>query len=270
MYERFMRFPGFLTKAITLSYDDNTDEDRRMVETLNGCGLKCTFNVNSGRLGQLGRIREDEVAELYKGHEVAIHGLTHPHLDNLSFGQAAYQILEDRKNLERILKHPVEGMAYPFHLPDDPQYVEVARNCNIKYARITDSTYGFGLPSDFLRWRPTCHHAEPELPSLVERFLQPDDIEHPWRITCRLLYVWGHSYEYDGHWEDLEKLCKLLSSHNNVWYATNGEIVDYLIAYRQLHTSVDGSMLSNPSAATLYVSINNTDYTIGPGETLYL
>lgn len=51
MLEHFMRYPGFLTKAVTLSYDDNTIEDRKMIEVLNGCGLKCTFNVNSGRLG---------------------------------------------------------------------------------------------------------------------------------------------------------------------------------------------------------------------------
>lgn len=270
MLERFMRYPGFLTKAVTLSYDDNTDHDRKMVEMLNRCGLKCTFNVNSGRLGQPGRITVEEMVELYKGHEVAVHGLTHPHLDNLSVGQATYQILEDRKNLERILNRPVEGMAYPFHIPADPAYAEAVRCCSIKYSRVTESTYRFDLPSDYLRWCPTCHHAEPELPGLVEKFLQPDDIEHPWRITCRLLFVWGHSYEYEDHWDDLERLCKLLSGYENVWYATNEEIIDYVIAYRQLRSSVDGTMLHNPTATTLYTSINNRNYTIYPGETLYI
>lgn len=270
MLERFMRFPGFLTKAVTLSFDDNTDEDRRMVAALNACGLKCTFNINSGRLGEPGRIREEEVVALYQGHEVAVHGLTHPHLDNLSVGQAAYQVLEDRKNLERILKRPVEGMAYPFRVPEDPAHIEAVKSCSIRYARVTKSTYDFALPNDYFRWCPTCHHGEPEFPGLVEQFLQPDDMERPWRITCRLMFVWGHSFEYKDHWDDLERMCRLLSGHSNVWYATNGEIIEYLSAYRQLRSSVDSTMLYNPTAVTLYMRINNEDRLIHPGETLYV
>ena len=46
MYRR-MRFPGFLGKALTLSYDDGVWADKRFIETINRGGLKCTFNINS-------------------------------------------------------------------------------------------------------------------------------------------------------------------------------------------------------------------------------
>ena len=269
MLELFMRYPGFLTKAVTLSYDDGTIHDRKMVEVLNRYGLKCTFNLNSGFIGRAGRIREDEMLELYAGHEIAVHTLNHPHLDNLTLGQVAYQVLEDRRNLERIFKRQIEGMAYPYYLSEVPGVVETVKNCGIRYSRTTESTYHFNLPIDYLRWNPTCHHAEPELPALIEQFLQPDDIEHPWRITCRLLYIWGHSYEFEDSWEALENMCSLISGQD-LWYATNGEIIEYLTAFRQIRASVDGTIIYNPSNITLYVCVGNKNRTLLPGETVYL
>ena len=41
-------------KAVTFSYDDGVTQDIRLVELLNKYGLKATFNINSGFLGQRG------------------------------------------------------------------------------------------------------------------------------------------------------------------------------------------------------------------------
>ena len=35
-------------KAITFSYDDGIESDRKLVEILNRYGMKCTFNLNTG------------------------------------------------------------------------------------------------------------------------------------------------------------------------------------------------------------------------------
>ena len=43
----FMRFPGGAYKVVTLSYDDNVEEDVRLVEIMKKHGLKGTFNLNS-------------------------------------------------------------------------------------------------------------------------------------------------------------------------------------------------------------------------------
>ena len=47
-----MRFPGFKKKAFTVSYDDGTIHDKRMVETMMRYGIKGTLNVNSAGLGK--------------------------------------------------------------------------------------------------------------------------------------------------------------------------------------------------------------------------
>ena len=38
-------------KALTFSFDDGLMQDIRLVEMFNKYGLKCTFNLNSARLG---------------------------------------------------------------------------------------------------------------------------------------------------------------------------------------------------------------------------
>ena len=91
----FMRFPGGRKKALTLSYDDGVEQDRRLMQIMDAHGLKGTFNLNSGEYAADGtvypkgqihrRMSEKEVTELYagSGHEVAVHGLTHPFLEQL-------------------------------------------------------------------------------------------------------------------------------------------------------------------------------------------
>ena len=187
----YFRFPDFKTKALTLSYDDGTVHDRRMVGILNRYGIKCTFNLNSGILGAGGRISREEAAELYRGHEIAVHTLTHPRLDCVSTAEAAREILLDRQNLEEITGGIVDGMAYPYGLYDTNGEPETAALCGIRYARTTLSTHGFGLPKDFLRWNPTCHHADSSFAELAGRFLAPDDTEHFWRISPKLFTYGG-------------------------------------------------------------------------------
>jgi len=75
----------------------------------------------------------------------------------------------------------------------------------------------------------------------------------------QLLHVMGHSYEFDqgANWEIIEEFCSLMSGHAALWYATNIEIVDYLRAARAVRSSVDGTMLYNPSGLEVWFSIGD-------------
>ena len=65
--ENLLRFPGFLTRACTLSYDDGVRDDARLIEIMRKYGLKGTFNLNSCNLqGAGGRCHTaDEIKELF-------------------------------------------------------------------------------------------------------------------------------------------------------------------------------------------------------------
>ena len=268
-------FPQGVRKAFTLSYDDGVLQDRRFVEILNKYALKATFNLNSGSFGQQDRlvyanvnvdhshIEASEVAQLFRNHEVAVHTVTHPDLTKLSNEAIWREVNDDKLALEQLTGYPVRGMAYPGgHFSDD--VVNALRETGIEYARTIQHHYSFALPEQFLTWHPTCHDHDPELPTLMQRFLDPSNSE------LMLFYVWGHSYEFDmeeSGWERIEAFCAEISGKPDVWYATNIEIYDYIQAYRNLRFSEDGSMVYNPSACDVYVEINGEVCKITGGAT---
>ncbi len=275
----YMQFPGGRQRALTLSYDDGIQQDTRLIEILDKRGIKCTFNLNGISFEQEERTFPDwqtfrkmalrEATEVYSkaianGHEVATHGYSHPFLDKLPTELAAYEITEDRKRLEEMFGTVVKGHAYPYGTTSD-QAVEVLRNCGILYARTVESTGKFDIPTDWLRMPATCHHNDPGLMALAEQFLAEDRYQHP-----KLFYLWGHTYEFDddNNWEVIEKFAEFIGNRDNIWYANNMQIHDYVEAYRALRFSANGSLVYNPSALTVWFSSNNVNVRVAPGETV--
>lgn len=261
-------YPNGKKKALTFSYDDNQVYDRRLIEQLNRYGLKGTFHLNAGKIGTKTPKDEfvtwEELQELYQGHEVACHGLNHPFFGQLPKGELQYEILEDKKRLEDAVKCPVRGMSYPFGEYSD-SVILTAEAAGIEYSRTVNDTRDFVWPTEFMKWQPTCHHNEAiKNKTLVERFLNP-----PGHLNLPLFYIWGHSFEFEREntWEYMEDLCKLLSGHEEVWYATNIQIKDYICAVRKLVFSVDQSMIYNPSAIPVYFDQNDVLHIIQPGDT---
>ena len=82
-------------KALTFSYDDGNVQDKKLLDILNRYGMKCTFNVNTGLdfdhgtwvyrdVLEVHRLNLAECPELYAGHEMAVHGVYHYNLTELS------------------------------------------------------------------------------------------------------------------------------------------------------------------------------------------
>ena len=106
-------YPGGKHKALTMSYDDGREQDRRLVEIFNQNGIRGTFNLNSGLFSQPERIDPSEIPTLYAGHEVACHTVTHPTIARCPLPEVAQEVLEDRRWLEEKTGSPVRGLAYP-------------------------------------------------------------------------------------------------------------------------------------------------------------
>ena len=278
----FMRFPEGRDRALTLSYDDGVEQDARLMDILDENGIKATFNLNSGRYAPEGKVyevgtihrpfSESAATELYSNpnHEVAVHSLTHPHLEAMSPATVAYEIIKDRENLEAQFGIIVRGMAYPYGTLNDT-VVEVLKSCGIAYARTVVSTKKFTLPTDWLRMPATCHHKAPELMELAESFIT----KKVSRNDPLLFYLWGHSYEFeaDNNWNVIEEFAAYMGNRDNVWYATNIEIYEYIEAYKRLVFSVDGSIVHNPTSVDLWCSLGKPDEAaikLPAGETIYL
>lgn len=258
-------FPGGRKKALTMSYDDGQIYDRELVSIFNEYHIKGTFHLNSGNFDKKPFVSASEIKELYKGHEVSVHTLTHPFLTQIPEEEIIKEVMEDRKNLESLVGYPVRGMSYPFGDYSEA-LVKMLPSLGIEYSRTVSSTHGFGLPSNFLTWNPTCHHNE-NLMEKYKRFKQTP----PWE-QLTLFYVWGHSFEFerDKNWDMIKEFCKTVAFDDSVWYATNIEIVEYMNALRNLKFSADRKIVRNVSAIDVWISVDRQPVKIKPGETVCL
>ncbi|WP_432422539.1 polysaccharide deacetylase family protein [Thermoanaerobacterium saccharolyticum] len=258
---RFSYYPDGKKKALTMSYDDGQVYDRRLVDIFNKYGIKGTFNLNSGMFDAEPYVSKDEIKELYDGHEVAVHTVDHPYLTLIPKEELVYQIMEDRKNLETLVGYQVRGMAYPFG-DYNHKVAKKLKSFGIEYSRTVNSTKSFRIPSDFLEWHPTCHHDQDVIEKLKDFKNVPKWEQMP------LFYVWGHSFEFErnGNWELIEEFCKMAAFDEDVWYATNIEIVNYINALKSLKFSADGSIVYNPSAIPVWIEVDGEAIKIDSGE----
>ena len=275
----YLRFPGGKPKALTFSYDDGVETDKRLIAIFQKHNMKGTFNINSLLFAPEGtvypkgtihrRMSKSDCYETYRdsGMEVAIHGAEHLFWSEAPRDVAAYDIIKDRELLEDMFSSVIRGGAYPYGDYDDSA-VEALKAAGIVYCRTVKSTGGFRLPQDWLRLPATCHHDDPRLMELADSFLAlPDRKLHPY-----LFYVWGHSYEFDqkNNWDRIEAFTEKMANKDEIWYATNIEIYDYVDAYRRLQISLDGRHIHNPSAQSVWICANGKTHEIPAGKTVTL
>ena len=222
-------------KAVTFSYDDGVTQDIRLIELLNKYGLKATFNINSGFLGQSGilirnnqmvshyKIAAKDIKRVYEGHEIAVHTLHHLTLTELDDNAVIEQVERDRLNLEKLVGYEVVGMAYP-NGPSDDRVAEIIKNkTGVRYARTVNLTDSFEIQENLYRFNPTAYHIMDinRLFEIGKKFInEPTD-------RPKILYVWGHSYEMDftNSWNKLEEFFEFISGRNDIFYGTNNQIL---------------------------------------------
>ena len=223
-------------KALTFSYDDGVTQDIRLIELFHKYGMKATFNLNSELLGKDGELlregvvvshvknKPQDIKSIYAGHEVAVHTLTHPNLQQVSQdAEVIRQVEQDRMNLSELCGYEVVGMAYPCggFCYDERVINLIRRNTGVKYSRTTNSTYNFDRQTELLEFNPSAyHHMEMDkMFELGEKFLNLD------AVYPQIFFVWGHAYEFDIHndWARFEEFLQMMSGRSDICYCTNLE-----------------------------------------------
>ena len=211
-------FPGGKHKALTMSYDDGRTQDRRLIDIFNQNGIKGTFHLNSGLFDRGDRVLPEEIPDLYKGHEVAVHTVNHARLKSLSDDEIVKEVMDDIKNLEELVEYEVRGMAYPYNEVDDRVLRIIRERTPIKYARTTHATFGMDLQKELLLFKPSCRYGDEEMYMLADKLIE-DKTDRP-----MLLYIWAHTYEFDykpDKYKEFEKFCELVSYREDIEYCTN-------------------------------------------------
>ncbi len=278
-----MRYPKGKAKAVTFSYDDGVPQDKRLAELFDRYGMKATFNFNCEYMRKTNFTKE-QINEYFlsKGHEIAVHGANHRANGNLRSIEGIRDVLDCRLELEERCDRIIRGMAYPDSgitlMGNFGSYDKIKNyltELDIAYARtLGGDNNSFMLPADFHAWMPTAHHNNSKIMEYIDEFLKLDistKAYHARRIP-RLLYIWGHSYEFDrdNNWDHIEEICKKLANNDELWYATNIEIYDYVQAYKSLIYSADGYKIFNPTLLTIWLDVDGELYRVRSGETLRL
>ena len=193
-------------KAITFSYDDGIESDRKLVEIFNRYGMKCTFNLNTGIQSRESHF-DIEGKEIYRMDQETIGDLYQTDIDNIVrlYGQ-----------------RPV-GMAYAYGAYDEAAVDYLLRH-GIRYGRTVEATHGFAVPENPILLKATCHHNDEQLFELAQKFI---DVK-PAPGEKLLFYIWGHSYEYyvKDNWDRIEQLCRMFEGQDDIFRGTNRECLE--------------------------------------------
>ncbi len=225
-------------KAVTFSFDDGVTQDVRMIELLNKYNMKATFNLNSELLGtgqtiiregnrvSHYKLNPSQVREIYDGHEIAVHTLTHPNLTQLEDkDEIIRQVEKDRLNLCDLAGYEVVGMAYPGGGINNNDFVAeiIKNNTGVKYARATESSPTFDLQENLFRFRPGVYFV-----NFDEMMKKGEEFVNLTPQKPQIYYIWGHSYEMDyksDAWFKFEEFLKFISNRNDIFYGTNKEVL---------------------------------------------
>ena len=237
-------YPGGRWKALIMSYDDGNSQDLGIVPIFNQHGIRGTFHLNSGLMGQGTHLPATQVSSLYPGHEVSCHTVDHPYLDQLDDGSIQYEVGNDCSVLAGLAGYSIHTMSYPFGAYNN-RILALLPGLGMTCSRTTQSAYNLGyFPPNPLKWHPTSHHAGAE--SIAQEFAARTNDE------LSLLFIWGHSWELDGNqannsWSYMTSLCATIGDRGDVWYASMGDVNDYLAAIRAL-TYPATNVIQNPSS----------------------
>ncbi len=277
----YMRYPEGKEKALTLSYDDGSYSDMKLLEIADRYGIKVTLNVNSTWIGRdEWHLNYEKLKNIIKtgGHEIAVHGAEHIAPGNASITTGIIDALDCRRILEKELSSIIRGMAYPdtgiTKLTSGitkKQIADYLNSVGIVYARtLSGDNDSFSVPQNFYEWMPTAHHNNPKLMEWLDKFLNFELNTYMSDRAPILFYLWGHSFEFnkDDNWNVFEEFCKKASGNDKVWYATNIEIYDYVSAYRALIFSADNKLVFNPTYRTVWFETDGKLHSVNSGETI--
>lgn len=201
-------------KVFLLSFDDGTVYDRRFVELLNRYGIPCTFNLNSGLEDfvwyhedryPIRRQRLRETVDMYRGHEIASHTLTHPLLTALAPPALTREVGEDCAALKDIFGLEDIGFGVPFTACGERE-IRLIRKF-VRYIRLSAFSDRFALPEDPYHIPIHGLYNDPDIWEKIALFAKSD-------LPVSLFVMAGHSYEFEvnDHWEYMEDLLKYIRS----------------------------------------------------------
>ena len=217
-------------RIVCLSFDDGTIYDKRFIELLNKYNLKATLNLNSGLKDfvwyfgarPVKRLDLKENKDIYNGHEVASHSVTHPYFSGLDKDSVIKEVKDDVASLNQIFDGRVSGFAFPFHDQTEEHINIIKDNIPLEYIRYSYLTNDY-MPKD--RYHIPIHaiYNDKDIYERLEEFSKNN-------LENSLFLIAGHAYEFEmrNDWDTIENLLKYLKNNKDITVLTVHDAVKVL------------------------------------------
>lgn len=157
-----------------ITFDDSNSSDLGIAAPhLLRRGLKATFFVLTGRIGQRGSLSPADIRDLMaRGMNIASHGVAHRDWTRLNPADLRYELVASKMSLQTICRAAIEAASIPFGRYNAAvlRALRAAGYC-VAYS----SDRGSARPSEFLRPRTSirCDTTEAELEQILSGHLPP-------------------------------------------------------------------------------------------------
>ena len=195
---------------IVTSWDDGKQTDLWLADLLRKYQLPATFYIPS-----CCELTNEELRGLAKDFEIGGHTVTHPaDMKMLSVEEIAFEVGDNRKELQNITGQKLESFCYPRGRYDE-RVIEEVKKAGFTNARTTQIGDIYGVFDPF-KTKTTVHaynrseyNGENWL-SYAQRYLCLAN-----GIEDSVFHLWGHSREVivNGLEKELEELFKLLNAY---------------------------------------------------------
>ena len=265
-------YPNGAKKALTLRFDDGAVSDRQMVKLLNNYKLKATFYPIAKYISNDGFVTKEEFRTLYDGHEIGNHTYSHidPRCNEMTSAEVKAELEKGKETLKTIWDGKIEGYAYvcsSYGNTGEEEYKKILAETGHKYAIMGRENYSFE-------------------PNINDRF----DVGHSFRFSddaliekakeytefnaekLSLFFTMAHSYEfdlpqYDYGWNKVEEFFGIISNRDDIWYATNGEVIGYLLAAEEFAAHNCGKdIFENTTEYDIYLKSGNEIIVVPKGN----
>jgi peptidoglycan/xylan/chitin deacetylase (PgdA/CDA1 family) len=177
--------------VISLTFDDTFADNFQVGALAEARGMRATFFVNSGRIGQTGSLSLNQLLALQQaGHEIGGHTITHARLADVPTDDARRQVCDDRSSLlEGGFR--VTSFAYPFS-SQNASVRQIAADCGYNSARLVG---GLVMPTSC----NGCPYANPMPPVDPFGVRTNDSVDATTTLDLKKLYV-TQAEQHGGGW----------------------------------------------------------------------
>lgn len=267
-------YPNGEYKAVTMRFDDGPVEDRIMIGLLNEYGLKATFYLVAGYLDKNGSVTSSEIRKLYKGHEIGNHTYSHidPRSNVINPRELEIELKTGKQSLAEFWKKPIEGYAYvcsTFGDVGEKRYKEILSKTEHKYAIMGRENRAFEPDiKDSFDVGQSFRFSDPQLISEATKYCQYDEDK------LSIMFVMAHTYEFSNKslpydWNTVRSFFDVIAGKSDIWYATNGEVIGYLLAVNNfISYNNDKDIFKNNTDKTIFFKRKSKLIELHEGESI--